>query len=597
MIKDNTNIKLKIKLLPELPGIYTFKDSSYNIVYVGKAKNLKKRVKSYFSSVLPNKKTQQLVENIWDIDFIVVNSEQEAFLLENNLIKKHQPKYNILLKDGKSYPYICITNEPYPRVIKTRNPQKGLGEYFGPYYSNHTLELIIDTIHQLYPIRTCKLNINPSKKHRVCLKYHLKYCSGICEHKITDEVYNNYIQEAKKILVGDANVISKKLELQIRSLSEQMLFEQAEILQRKYTLLENFKSKTIITNINSEDIDVFGYEEYHDNVYICLLQIHNGSIVKAQKIEYHKKMDESKEKMLSYGIYDLRKKLNSHTKKIIVPFIPESNEENIQIHVAIRGEKKKLLDLAYQNVVQDKLNKIKQETKKELTQREVLHQLKDLLQLENVPDFIDAFDNSNINGAYAVAGCVVFKNGLPSKRDYKHFQIKTVEGMDDYSSMKEVVQRRYNNLLQNKEQLPNLIVADGGIGHMNAISQIVQQEMNLNIPIVGLKKNKKHKTNKLIFGDPPMEIDIKTNSELFHLLERIQDEVHRFAITYHKNLRSKGLTHSQLDDIQNIGPKTKLKLLNQFKTYNNIKNASIEQLQETIGKNRASIVYKYFRQK
>jgi excinuclease ABC subunit C len=308
-------------------------------------------------------------------------------------------------------------------------------------------------------------------------------------------------------------------------------------------------------------------------------------------------MDESKEKMLSYGIYDLRKKLNSYTKKIIVPFIPESNEENIQIHVAIRGEKKKLLDLAYQNVVQDKLNKIKQETKKELTQREVLYQLKDLLQLENVPDFIDAFDNSNINGAYAVAGCVVFKNGLPSKRDYKHFQIKTVEGMDDYSSMKEVVRRRYNNLLQNKEQLPNLIVADGGIGHMNAISQIVQQEKNLNIPIVGLKKNKKHKTNKLIFGDPPMEIDIKTNSELFHLLERIQDEVHRFAITYHKNLRSKGLTHSQLDDIQNIGPKTKLKLLNQFKTYNNIKNASIEQLQETIGKNRASIVYKYFRQK
>lgn len=596
MTEESTNIKSKIKLLPDLPGVYTFLDNSDNIIYVGKAKSLKKRVKSYFSGLLPNKKTQQLVDNISGLDFFVVNSEQEAFLLENNLIKKHQPKYNILLKDGKSYPYICITNEHYPRIIKTRNSQKGLGEYFGPYFSNNTLQLIIDTIHQLYPIRTCKQNINPNKKNKVCLKYHLKYCCGICEQKITDELYNNYIQEAKKILVGDAHIISKKLELQIKQLSEQLLFEQAELLQKKYILLENFKSKTVITNINSEDIDVFGYEEYHNSAYICLLQIHNGSIVKALKVEYHKKLDETKEKMLSYGIYDLRQKINSSTKKIIVPFMPESNEENIQIHIAIRGEKKKLLDLAYQNVVQSKLNKIKQETKKEQSQHNVLCQLKDLLQLKDIPNFIDAFDNSNINGAHAVAGCVVFKNGLPSKKDYKHFQIKTVIGMDDYSSMKEVVQRRYNRLLQNKESLPNLIIADGGIGHMNAISQIVNHEMNLNIPIVGLKKNNKHKTNKLIFGTPPMEMDIKTNSELFHLLERIQDEVHRFAITYHKKIRNKALTQSQLDDIQNIGPKTKLKLLNHFKTYNNIKNATIEQLQETIGKTRASIVYKYFKQ-
>lgn len=594
------HIALLLKRIPESPGVYQYFNTDGQIIYVGKAKNLHRRVSSYFQKDQQTYKTKQLVKHIADIKYIVVNSEQDAFLLENNLIKQHQPHYNILLKDGKSYPSICITKEAFPRIYKTRNIDKRIGEYFGPYSYSNVVDLLLELIHKLYPLRTCQMAITKDSiaknKHKVCLKYHLGTCCGICENKVSQDEYSNWIRSAKQIIQGNAQEIGKELQQQMLTLSDQMKYEEAALVKEKYELLERFRSKTVITNTNAGEIDVFGYAEDGDKVYISILHLNRGSIVKGQTVEYRKQMDEPKEEMLAFGMQELREQLNSQTKEVIVPFIPDVIDENIHIHVAISGDKKKLLDLANRNVEQYKQDRIKQNDKLNPEQRatRILGQLQSLLQLPTLPVFIDSFDNSNIQGSNPVAGCVVFKKAKPCKSEYKRFQIKTVVGADDYASMREVVRRRYQHLIDENQPLPNLIIADGGIGQMHAIREAVEDQLGLNIPIAGLKKDTHHRTQTLLYGFPPAEIDMPITSEVFRFMTQIQDEVHRFAISYHKSKRSKAQIKSQLDDIQGVGPAYKQKLLRHFGSISKIKSATIDELTEIVGTSRASSIYEFF---
>ena len=598
----NEHIKLLLKRIPESPGVYQYFDKDGQIIYVGKAKNLHRRVNSYFTKDHPSSKTRQLVAHIADIRYVVVDSEQDAFLLENNLIKQYQPRYNILLKDGKSYPYICITREPYPRIFKTRVVNKKSGEYYGPYSFGYTVETVLDLIHKLYPIRTCNIPISPDsigkKKMRVCLKYHLKNCCGICEG-IGQEAYGEWVDHARKLIKGDAHEIGKQLEQEMRMKSEELKFEEAADIKRKIELLEQFKSKTIITNSSAKDTDVFGYDEQDDRVYISMLHVHSGAIVQGQTIEYRRKMEEEKEEMLAMGMMELRHRLESDTKDVIVPFIPEVFDENLQVHIALSGDRKKLLDLAMQNVRQYKLDRLKQEDKLNPEQRgvRILTELQQMMGLPTLPRWIDCFDNSNIQGENAVAGCVVYRMAKPSKSDYKRFEIKTVEGPDDYASMREVVRRRYQHLLDSNGQLPDLIIADGGLGQMNAIREAVEDQLGLHIPIAGLKKNDKHRTQTLLFGFPPKEISMPITSEVFRLLTNIQDEVHRFAISYHKQKRSKAQIHSQLDDIQGVGEVTKQKILVHFGSVKRAGAASKEEWIDLLGKRRGSAIYEQIQAK
>lgn len=594
------HIALLLKRIPESPGVYQYFNTDGQIIYVGKAKNLHRRVNSYFQKDQQTYKTKQLVKHIADIKYIVVNSEQDAFLLENNLIKQHQPHYNILLKDGKSYPSICITKEAFPRIYKTRNIDKRIGEYFGPYSYSNVVDLLLELIHKLYPLRTCQMAITKDSiaknKHKVCLKYHLGTCCGICENKVSQDEYSNWIRSAKQIIQGNAQEIGKELQQQMLTLSDQMKYEEAALVKEKYELLERFRSKTVITNTNAGEIDVFGYAEDGDKVYISILHLNHGSIVKGQTVEYRKQMDEPKEEMLAFGMQELREQLNSQTKEVIVPFIPDVIDENIHIHVAISGDKKKLLDLANRNVEQYKQDRIKQNDKLNPEQRatRILGQLQSLLQLPTLPVFIDSFDNSNIQGSNPVAGCVVFKKAKPCKSEYKRFQIKTVVGADDYASMREVVRRRYQHLIDENQPLPNLIIADGGIGQMHAIREAVEDQLGLNIPIAGLKKDTHHRTQTLLYGFPPAEIDMPITSEVFRFMTQIQDEVHRFAISYHKSKRSKAQIKSQLDDIQGVGPAYKQKLLRHFGSISKIKSATVDELTEIVGTSRASSIYEFF---
>lgn len=596
---DN-HIALLLKRIPENPGVYQYFNKDGQIIYVGKAKNLHRRVNSYFQKDQQTYKTKQLVKHIADIKYIVVNSEQDAFLLENNLIKQHQPHYNILLKDGKSYPSICITKEAFPRIFKTRNIDKRVGEYIGPYSYSNVVDLLLELIHKLYPLRTCQMAITKDSiaknKHKVCLKYHLGTCCGICENKVSQDEYTNWIRSAKQIIQGNAQEIEKELQQQMLTLSDQMKYEEAALVKEKYELLERFRSKTVITNTNAGEIDVFGYAEDGDKVYISILHLNHGSIVKGQTVEYRKQLDEPKEEMLAFGMQELREQLNSQTKEVIVPFIPDVIDENLHIHVAISGDKKKLLDLANRNVEQYKQDRIKQNDKLNPEQRatRILGQLQTLLQLPTLPVFIDSFDNSNIQGSNPVAGCVVFKKAKPCKSEYKRFQIKTVVGADDYASMREVVRRRYQHLIDENQPLPNLIIADGGIGQMHAIREAVEDQLGLNIPIAGLKKDSHHRTQTLLYGFPPAEIDMPITSEVFRFMTQIQDEVHRFAISYHKSKRSKAQIKSQLDDIQGVGPAYKQKLLRHFGSISKIKSASIDELTEIVGTSRASSIYEFF---
>ena len=596
---DN-HIALLLKRIPENPGVYQYFNKDGQIIYVGKAKNLHRRVNSYFQKDQQTYKTKQLVKHIADIKYIVVNSEQDAFLLENNLIKQHQPHYNILLKDGKSYPSICITKEAFPRIFKTRNIDKRIGEYFGPYSYSNVVDLLLELIHKLYPLRTCQMAITKDSiaknKHKVCLKYHIGTCCGICENKVSQDEYTNWIRSAKQIIQGNAQEIEKELQQQMLTLSDQMKYEEAALVKEKYELLERFRSKTVITNTNAGEIDVFGYAEDGDKVYISILHLNHGSIVKGQTVEYHKQLDEPKEEMLAFGMQELREQLNSQTKEVIVPFIPDVIDENLHIHVAISGDKKKLLDLANRNVEQYKQDRIKQNDKLNPEQRatRILGQLQTLLQLPTLPVFIDSFDNSNIQGSNPVAGCVVFKKAKPCKSEYKRFQIKTVVGADDYASMREVVRRRYQHLIDENQPLPNLIIADGGIGQMHAIREAVEDQLGLNIPIAGLKKDSHHRTQTLLYGFPPAEIDMPITSEVFRFMTQIQDEVHRFAISYHKSKRSKAQIKSQLDDIQGVGPAYKQKLLRHFGSISKIKSATIDELTQIVGTSRASSIYEFF---
>ena len=599
---SDDHINLLLKRIPESPGVYQYFDESGQIIYVGKAKNLHRRVNSYFSKVHQSSKTRQLVAHIADIKYVVVDSEQDAFLLENNLIKQYQPRYNILLKDGKSYPSICITREPYPRIFKTRTINKKAGEYYGPYSFGNTVDLVLDLIHKLYPIRTCAIPITPDsiekKKVRVCLKYHLHNCCGICEGKDRDQ-YAKWIDQARKLIKGDAHDIGRQLEEEMMALAAEMKYEQAADVKRKIELLDQFKSKTIITNSSAKDVDVFGYDEQDDKVYISMLHVHNGSIVCGQTIEYRRRMEEEKEELLAFGMMELRHQLSSNTQDVIVPFIPDIFDDQLHIHIALSGDRKKLLDLAMQNVRQYKLDRLKQEDKLNPEQRAVriLTELQSMMALPTLPRWIDCFDNSNIQGTNAVAGCVVYRMGRPSKSDYKRFEIKTVEGADDYASMREVVRRRYQRLMDEGGELPDLIIADGGIGQMHAIREAVEDQLGLSIPIAGLKKNDKHRTQTLLFGFPPKEISMPVTSEVFRLLTNIQDEVHRFAINYHKKKRSKALTHSQLDDIQGVGEATKQKILAHFGSVKRARTATKEEWIELLGTRRGSAIYEQIQAK
>ena len=594
------HIQAILQRLPEEPGVYQYFNEAGEVIYVGKAKNLKRRVSSYFHKELDRYKTKLLVQSIADIKYVVVNSEQDAFLLENNLIKKYQPHYNILLKDGKSYPSICITKEEYPRIFKTRKIIKGAGEYFGPYSFGYTLDLVLDLIHKLYPLRTCSMQMSKSGvemgKYRVCLKYHLGNCCGICEAKVSHGQYMEYIDAARKIIRGDAQEISRQIEAEMLQMASEMRYEEAGQLKEKLDFIEQFTSKTIITNSHAGDVDVFGYDEMGQHVYISMLHVHKGSIVQGQIIEYKKQLDESREEVLAMGIYELREQLGSTTKEVIVPFIPEIIDENLHVNIALGGDKKKLLDLAMQNVQQYRKDRIRQEDKLNPDQRAVriLSGLQDLLGLPTLPMWIDSFDNSNTQGSNAVAGCVVFKKARACKSEYKKFEIKTVDGPDDFASMREVVRRRYSRLIEEGSALPDLIIADGGLGQMSAIREVVEEELGLLIPIAGLKKDNRHRTNTLLYGDPVQEFGMKVTDEIFRLMVEIQDEVHRYAISYHKKKRSKSQTKSELDDIQGVGDVTKQKILHRFGSVARAKSAKIEEWIDLLGTRSGTKLYEHF---
>ena len=605
-MKPNAHIAEILRRLPESPGVYQYFNKEGKIIYVGKAKNLKRRVNSYFNKEHESFKTNALVRNIADLKYVVVKSEQDAFLLENNLIKQYQPHYNILLKDGKSYPSICISKEPYPRIFKTRQIVKSAGEYYGPFSWTSTVDLVLEIIHQLYPIRTCHQHFTQAQlesgKQKVCLKYHLKHCCGICELKVSREEYLDYIARARKIIQGDAQELIDDLYVEMKQLADRLEYEKAYILKEKVDLLEKFKSKTVITNSTVRDIDVFGYDEQDKNVYISMLRIHRGCVVQAQTIEYKKQLDETKEDLLAHGIWELREQLGSNNKEIVVPFMPDilpniGNEtEEIKFSTPQSGDRGELLKLAMQNVQQYKLDRLKQSDKLNPDQRamRILSALKEMAGLPEVPMWIDSFDNSNIQGTDAVAGCVVFKKAKPSKSDYRKFTIKTVQGADDYASMREVVYRRYHRLIEENAGLPNLIIADGGIGQMHAIREAVEDQLGLHIPIAGLVKDDHHRTSTLLYGFPPKEVGMKTTDEVFHLLTHIQDEVHRYAISFHKQRRSKSQTQSELDLVPGVGEKTKIVLLKEFHSLKRLKEASMEDIVKIVGTRRGSTIYEHF---
>lgn len=595
------SLKHQVESLPDVPGVYQYFNDSDEIIYIGKAKNLKKRVASYFNKIHDQGKTNVLVKNIVSLKYIIVDSEEDALLLENNLIKEYQPRYNVLLKDGKTYPSICITNEPFPRVFKTRTKIKNGSQYFGPFSSNYTINSIIEIIHQLYPIRTCRLPLFPDSikngKFKVCLQYHIHKCNGPCEAKETIQEYHKYIDQIKKIIQGDANEISKYLFQQMQELAKAYKFEEAHAVKQKYELIENYKSKSVISNTVLDDTDVFAYEDNETSVFVNILRVSKGSIIQGCTIEYKKRLNEQKEDILAMAIVELRERLNSNSKEIVLPFKLDINFTGISMIVPQRGDRKKLLELSLQNVKQYKLDKLKQAEKLNPDQRaiQLLEAIKDRFQLPKIPMHIECFDNSNIQGSDAVAACVVYKKAKPAKKEYRKYNIKTVVGPDDYASMKEVVLRRYTRLLKEEAPLPDLIIADGGVGQMEVIRQVVEDELKLSIPIAGMAKDSKHHTNEILYGFPAMAVGIKPTDQLFRFFAELQDEVHRFAISFHRDKRSKAQTSSELDNIKGIGEKSKNDLLKHFKSVKRIRLAEFNDLVLVVGSSRASVVYEYFK--
>lgn len=600
MEKEITHLKQIVLSLPEKPGVYQYLNAKDEIIYVGKAKNLKRRVSSYFNKEQQSTKTRVLVKQICDIKYIVVESEQDALLLENSLIKKHQPRYNILLKDDKTYPSICIKNEYFPRVFKTRNIVKDGSKYFGPYTYLPALNTILELIEKLYPIRNCKLNLTPEviqqNKYKVCLQYHIKKCKGCCEGLQSLEEYNKNISEIKQILKGEIGEIEKKLETEMLQYAEKMKFEEAQAIKEKLEILSRYHSRSTIVSPTLTNIDSFAIEIDENDAFINFLKVTNGTITQAYTVEYKIRTEEQKEDILASAITELRSKFKSTSREIIVPFEIGYQLDNVIITIPQRGDKKKLLDLSIQNVKQYRFDRMKQMEKFNPEQRatKLLKSIQNLLKLEKLPVQIECFDNSNIQGTDAVAACVVFKMGKPSKKDYRKYNIKTVVGPDDYASMKEVVRRRYTRLKEEESPLPQLIIADGGIGQMEVIRQVVQDELQLDIAIAGLAKNEKHRTKELLFGFPPQVIGLDSSDETFHFFASIQEEVHRFAIKFHREKRSKNQIKSELE-IKGIGPKTQEKLLKKFKSVKRIKELTIEEISNEIGISKAEIVYKHFK--
>ena len=587
------HIKTILAALPEKPGSYQYFDDSGTIIYVGKAKNLKRRVSSYFNKEPESTKTRMLVRQICDIKYIVVDTEEDALLLENSLIKQYQPRYNVLLKDDKTYPSITIKNEYFPRVFQTRSIIKDGSQYFGPYPSVSTAKIMLQMLKELYPLRTCKYPLTPESiadgKYRVCLEYHIKRCKGPCVGLQTEEEYQRNISDIKEILRGNVSEISKHLYEEMQALAGEQRFEEAQMVKEKYMAIENYRSKSTVVTPSLHNIDVFSLIENERSAYINFLHIGNGAIVQAYTFEYKKRLDETKEELLRLGIVEMRRRFESTAREIIVPFNVDMELGNVSFTVPQRGDKKKLLELSEMNVKQFKTDRLKQTEKLNPEQRStrILKEIQEALHLPKLPIHIECFDNSNTQGSDAVAGCVVFKMARPSKKDYRKYTIKTVSGPDDYASMKEVVRRRYSRAVNEGSPLPDLILTDGGKGQMGVVREVIQDELHLDIPIAGLAKDGKHRTSELLFGFPPVTVGMPIQSRMFRFFTEVQDEVHRFAITFHKAKRSKHQTHSELDSIKGIGEKTKELLLRHYKSVKRIREAGFEDLKSLIGDAKA----------
>lgn len=590
------HIKSILAVIPEKPGCYQYFDEKGTIIYVGKAKNLKRRVSSYFNKQHNSNKTRVLVKQIRDIKYFVVDTEQDALLLENNLIKQYHPRYNVLLKDDKTYPSIVVKNEYFPRIYQTRNIVRDGSRYYGPYPSVYTAKVMLQLIKDLYPIRTCKYPLTPESiregRYKVCLEYHIKRCKGPCEGLQSLEEYQQNVSEIKEILRGNISQVSKHLYEQMQQLASEWKFEEAQKLKEKYEAIENYRSKSTVVTPMLHNIDVFSITENDASAYINYLHIGNGAVVQAYTFEYRRRLDETKEDLLTLGIVEMRKRFDSHAREIILPFPIDIEWEGVTFTIPQRGDKKKLLELSEMNGKQYKIDKLKQAEKLNPEQRatRLLKEIQDALHLKELPVQIECFDNSNIQGSDAVAACVVFKMGKPSKADYRKYIIKTVVGPDDYASMKEVVRRRYQRAIEEGTPLPNLIITDGGKGQMEVVRSVIEDELHLDIPIAGLAKDNHHRTAELLFGFPPEPIGMKLDSPLFHLLTRMQDEVHRFAITFHRDKRSKSQNRSELDTIKGIGEKTKVSLLKHFKSVKRIKEASPDEIASIIGPAKAKLV-------
>lgn len=600
--KRLANLKNIVLNMPEKPGSYQFYDEDHTIIYVGKAKNLKRRVSSYFHKEVDRYKTKVLVSKIMDISYTVVNTEEDALLLENALIKKYNPRYNVLLKDGKTYPSICVTNEYFPRIFKTRHINKKSGTYFGPYPHIGSMYAVLELIKRLYKPRTCRFPITKEGiaegKYKPCLEYHIHNCGAPCINKQSYEEYQENMRQAREILKGNTRQVSKWLYDQMMKNAELLHFEIAEELKKKYTLLNEFVSKSEVVSHTIDDVDVFTIvdDSTNKNAFINYIHVKNGTINQSFTYEYKRKLDESDQELLITAIPEIRERFGSHAKEVIVPFEMEWKLKDAEFFVPQRGDKRHLLDLSEMNGKQYKFDRLKQAEKlnPEQKQTRLMKELQEKLKLPKLPYHIECFDNSNISGTDAVAGCIVYKGMKPSRKDYRKYNIKTVVGPDDYASMQEVVRRRYSRMTEEQSPLPDLIITDGGKGQMDVVRQVVEGELKLNIPIAGLAKDDRHRTNELLFGWPAQTVGLDVKSELFKVLTQIQDEVHRYAITFHRDKRSKHALHSELDDIKGIGPKTKEMLLKKLKSVKQIKTTDNQQLIELLGPSKGNLIYKHF---
>lgn len=598
-------LKSIVLSMPEKPGSYQYYDENHTIIYVGKAKNLKRRVSSYFHKEVDRYKTKVLVSKIFDISYTVVNTEEDALLLENSLIKKYNPRYNVLLKDGKTYPSICVTNEYFPRIFKTRHINKKVGTFFGPYPHLGSMYAVLEVIKKLYKPRTCRFPITKEGvaegKYKPCLEYHIHNCGAPCINRQSYEEYQENMRQAREILKGNTREVSKYLYDLMMKNAELLRFEIAEEYKKKYQLLDDFEAKSEVVSHTITDVDVFTIvnDDTNKNAFINYIHVKNGTINQSFTYEYKRKLEESDEELLITAIPEIRERFHSTSKEIIVPFEMEWKLKDAIFFVPQRGDKKHLLELSEMNCKQYKFDRLKQAEKlnPEQKQTRLMKELQSKLKLPKMPYQIECFDNSNISGTDAVAGCIVYKGMKPSRKDYRKYNIKTVEGTDDYASMQEVVRRRYSRMIEEETPLPDLIITDGGKGQMEVVREVIEDELHLEIPIAGLAKDDRHRTNELLYGFPPQTIALPPESELFKVLTQIQDEVHRYAITFHRDKRSKHALHSELDDIKGIGPKAKEALLSKFKSVKKIKEASQEQLSEVLGPHKAEILVKYFTEK